>query len=194
VHNKLFFFGSLERVSQSRNQSRTFADRPEFSFSNTDDVAAWNTFWRVDHQVNASNTWAFRHLREYAPQFNVITGNETELSSDDETDLDQTMVGTWTTVVSNTKVNSVRFGGTFESTVHSNPLARALDPAYDRCVPCADGILTGQAQLPPRLRYLSLDIQADDTANFSLDDSYSLEDTFSWFIPRQAQLGVRLGF
>ena len=183
VHNKLFYFGSLERVSQSRNQSRTFADRPEFSFSNTDDVAAWNTFWRVDHQVNASNTWAFRHLRESAPQFNVITGNETELSSDDETDLDQTMVGTWTTVVSNTKVNGLRFGGTLESTVHSNPLARALDPAYGRCVPCADGILTGQAQLPPRLRYQSLDIQADDTANFSLDHSYSLEDTFSWFIP-----------
>jgi hypothetical protein len=183
MHNKLFFFGSLERVAQSRNQSRTFADRPEFSFSNTDDVAAWNTFWRVDHQVNASNTWAFRHLRESAPQFNVITDNETELSSDDETDLDQTIVGTWTTVVSNTKVNGVRFGGTFESTVHSNPGARALEGSYARCVPCDRGILTGQAQLPPRLRYLSLDIQADDTANFSLDRAYSLEDTFSWFIP-----------
>lgn len=194
MHNKLFFFGSLERVAQSRNQSRTFADRPEFSYSSTDDVAAWNTFWRVDHQVNASNTWAFRHLRESAPQFNVITDNETELSSDDETDLDQTMVGTWTTVVSNTKVNGVRFSGTFESTVHSNPLARALDGSYARCVPCDREILTGQAQLPPRLRYLSLDIQADDTANFSLDNAYSLEDTFSWFMPdKLGRHDVKLG-
>jgi TonB-dependent receptor-like protein len=182
VRNKLFFFGSLERVGQSRNQSATFSDRPEFSYSNTDDVSAWNTFWRLDHQVNASNTWAFRHLREYAPQFFVITANESEQSHDDETDLDQTVVGTWTTVVSNTQANTARFGGTFESTVHSNPLARALDGSYARCVPCDRGILTRQDELPPRLRYLSLDIQADDTANFSLDNAYSFEDTFSWFI------------
>ena len=62
---------------------------------------------------------------------------------------------------------------------------RALDGSYAHCVPCDRGILTGQAQLPPRLRYLSLDIQADDTADFSLDNSYSLEDTFSWFIPNK---------
>jgi hypothetical protein len=183
VQNKLFFFGSLERVAQSRNQSGTFAARPEFSYSNTDDVSAWNTFWRIDHQVNASNTWAFRHLREYAPQFFVMSGLETEQSHDDETDLDQTFVGTWTTVVSNTKVNTVRFGLTKEQTVHSNPGARALDGAYGRCVPCPDGIITGQSLLAPRLRYQSLDIQADDTADFSLDDAYSLENTFSWFIP-----------
>ena len=183
LRNRLFFFGSLERVAQSRNQSATFPARPEFSYSNTDDVSAWNTFWRIDHQVNANNTWAFRHLREYAPQFFVMSALETPESHDDETDLDQTAVATWTTVASNTKVNTLRFGGTFESTVHSNPGARALDGGYGRCVPCADGILTGQAQLPPRLRYLSLDIQADDTADFSLDNSYSLEDTFSWFIP-----------
>jgi hypothetical protein len=185
VHNKLFFFGSLERVGQSRNQSGTFPDRPEFNYSNTDNVSAWNTFWRIDHQVNASNTWALRHLREYAPQFFVITDKETPQSHDDETDLDQTVVGTWTTVVSNTRVNSARFGGTFESTVHSNPLARALEGSYARCVPCEREILTRQAELPPRLRYFSFDIQADDTANFSLDNAYSFEDTFSWFIPNK---------
>ena len=186
LRNKLFFFGSIERVAQSRNQSRTFADRPEFSYSNTDDVSAWNTFWRVDHQVNANNTWAVRHLREYAPQFFVMSGVETPQSHDDETDLDQTLVGTWTTVVSNTKVNTFRFGGTFESTVHSNPLARELDGGYGRCVPCGDGIVTGQSLLPPRLSYQSLNIQADDTADFSLDNSYSFENTFSWFIPDKA--------
>jgi hypothetical protein len=82
-------------------------------------------------------------------------------------------------------VNTARFGGTFESTVHSNPGARALDASYGRCVPCDRGILTGQAQLPPRLRYQSFDIQADDTADFSLDNAYSYEDTFSWFIPNK---------
>jgi hypothetical protein len=183
LRNKLFFFATLERVEQARNQTGIFPTRPEINYSNTDDVSAWNTLWRIDHQINANNTWAFRWLREYAPQFNVINNPETVSSNDDETDLDQTLVGTWTTVVSNTKVNTVRFGATLEDTVHANPGTRALDPSYARCVPCPDEIIAGQALLPPRLRYLSFDIQADDTMDFSLDDAYSLENTFSWFIP-----------
>jgi hypothetical protein len=184
LRNKLFFFATVERVVQSRNQQGNFPTRPEFNYSNTDDVSAWNTLWRIDHQVNRNNTWAFRWLREYAPQFDVIEGaQETEQSNDDETDLDQTLVGTWTTVVSNTKVNTVRFGGTLESTVHSNDLVRAQDPAFARCVPCPDSMMLGQSLLPPRLDYLSFDSQADDTMDFSLDDAYSLENTFSWFIP-----------
>ncbi len=184
VRNKLFFFGTVERVVQSRNQQGTFPTRPEFNYSNTDDVSAWNTLWRIDHQINAANTWAFRWLREYAPQFNVIEGaQETVESNDDETDLDQTLVATLTTVVSNTKVNTLRFGATLEDTVHSNPAVRAQDRAYTRCVPCPDEMILGQSLLPPRLDYLSFDSQADNTMDFSLDDAYSLENTFSWFIP-----------
>ena len=56
VRNKLHFFASLERLVQSRNQSKTYPTRPEFSFSTTDDVSAWNTLWRIDHQVTPNNT------------------------------------------------------------------------------------------------------------------------------------------
>src|SRR5215510_3004319 len=184
VRNKLHFFASVERLVQQRNQSKSYPTRPEYSFSTTDDVSAWNTLWRIDHQVTSNNTWAFRWLRESAPQFNVLDGaRDTVESNDDETDLDQTLVGTWTTVISNTKVNTVRVGLTKEQTVHANERLRALDPAYATCDPCPEKILRDQSLLPPILGYLSLNAQADDTADFSLDDSYTAEDTFSWFIP-----------
>ena len=94
IRNKLHFFASLERLVQNRNQSKIYPTRPEFSFSTTDDVSAWNTLWRIDHQISANNTWAFRWLRESAPQFNVLDGaRDTVESNDDETDLDQTLVG-----------------------------------------------------------------------------------------------------
>jgi hypothetical protein len=187
VRNKLHFFASVERLVQNRNQAKTYPTRPEFSFSSTDDVSAWNTLWRIDHQVTPSNIWAFRWLRESAPQFNVLDGTrDTVESNDDETDLDQTLVGTWTTVISNTKVNTVRFGLTKEQTTHSNERLRALKPEYATCTVCPRQMIDDQALLPPILAYLSFNAQADDTMDFSLDDAYTLDNTFSWFIPDKA--------
>jgi hypothetical protein len=187
LKNRLFYFFSLERVTQKRNQSRTFPTRPELNYATTDDVGAWNTFIRYDHQISQNHAWAFRWQREYAPQFNVLDGaNDTLQANDDETDLDQTFVGTLTSVVSNTKVNTVRLGYTKEQTVHSNLLLRALKGEYARCVPCPDQMIGEQSQLPPILAYSGFNLQADDTMDFSLDDSYALEDTFSWFVPSKA--------
>jgi len=184
VRNKLHFFASVERLVQNRNQSKTYPNRPEFSFSTNDDVSAWNTLWRIDHQISANNTWAFRWLRESAPQFNVLDGaRDTVQSNDDETDLDQTLVGTLTSVVSNTKVNTVRLSLTKEQTTHANERLRALDPAYATCTVCPRRMIQDQSLLPPILAYLSFNAQADDTMDFSLDDSYALDETFSWFIP-----------
>ena len=133
IRNKLHFFASVERLVQQRNQSKTYPSRPEFSFASTDDVSAWNTLWRIDHQVTKNNTWAFRWLRESAPQFNVLDGaRDTVESNDDETDLDQTLVTTWTTVLSNTKVNTIRGGLTKEQTTHANARLRALKPDTPR--------------------------------------------------------------
>jgi hypothetical protein len=117
----------------------------------------------------------------------VIANQETLTSNDDETDLDETLVGTLTSVVSNTMVNTFRLGATLEETVHSNDLVRAQQGGkYGRCVPCPIEMIAGQSLLPPRLDYTSFDIQADDTMDFSIDDAYSIEDTFSWFVPNKA--------
>jgi hypothetical protein len=182
--NRLFFFGSVERLVARRNWSRTFTARPEFNYSVASEESAWNTLVRVDHQVTQNHTWAFRWLREIAPQFLRLDGDqETESSYGDETDLDQTFVGTLTSVLSNTKVNTVRFGAVTEDTVHANPAWRALDPAYARCVPCPTDAGLGIVDAPPRLDYETFDSQAATTMDYSIQRSYSIEDTMSWFIP-----------
>ena len=181
--NKLFFFGTLERTVMARNMARTFPTRPEYSFSEVSDEAAWNTMWRIDHQVSPKHSWAFRWLRELAPQYDrPQVGNNALNGLSDETDLDQNLVANWTTVVSNSMVNTVRLGATIEETVHANRGMRAQNAAWESCVPCPDEMLLGQSQLAPRLEYQSVNVNSA-VMDFSLDDAYSIEDTLSWFIP-----------
>ena len=39
--------------SRKRNWSRNFPLRPEFNYATASEESAWNTLWRVDHQLNA---------------------------------------------------------------------------------------------------------------------------------------------
>jgi hypothetical protein len=184
VRNKLHFFVSVERLVVARPWARTFPSRPEFNYSTESEESAWNTMWRIDHQINQKHTWAFRWLREFAPQFQRIDGTtETLESYGDETDLDQTLVGTVTSVLSDTKVNTIRYGATLEDTVHSNPAWRAFKPEYARCVPCPAEAGADQALVGPVLSYDSTNIQAASTMDYSINYAHSLENTFSWFIP-----------
>ena len=184
VRNKLHFFLSLERLIARRNFSKFYPHRPDVSFSTQSEESAWNYLWRVDHQISPKHTWAFRWLTERAPQFNRTEAEQETLTSyGDETDLDQTMVGTLTSVLTDTKVNTVRFGGVLEDTVHANPAWRALKPEYATCVPCPDGAGIDQLLAAPTLDYESFDSQANGTMDYSIQKSYSLDNTFSWFIP-----------
>jgi hypothetical protein len=184
VRNKLHFFGSVERLSIQRNWSRIFAARPELNFTTSSEESAWNTMWRIDHQLSPKHTWAFRWLREIAPQFGRLDGQQETLSSyGDETDLDQTLVGTLTSVLTDSKVNTVRYGLVLEDTVHANPAWRALQPEYARCVPCPEGAGAGIIESGPILDYDSFDIQSNGTMDYSIQKGHSIDDTFSWFIP-----------
>ena len=88
-----------------------------------------------------------------------------------------------TSVLSDTKVNTLRFGAVLEDTVHANPVWRDLKPEYGLCVPCPDGAGIDQAILPPRLDYDQFNIQAADTMDYSIQRGYSIANTMSWFIP-----------
>lgn len=183
LRNRLFFFGTVERVVLARNMTGTYPTRPELNFSAVSDEAAWNTMWRIDHQLTRSNTWAFRWLREYAPQYDrPQVGNNSLTGLSDETDLDQALVGTLTTVVSNTMVNTLRLGATLEDTVHANRGIRAQDAANARCAICPESMLLGQSLLAPRLEYQSVNVLSS-VMDFSINDAYSVEDVFSWFVP-----------
>ncbi len=125
--------------------------------------------WRIDHQLSSKHTWAFRWLRESAPQFNRLDGaQETLTSYGDETDLDQTIVATLTSVLTDTKVNTIRYGLVLEDTVHANPAWRALKPEYARCVPCPDGAGADIVDGGPILDYETFDIQSNGTMDYSI--------------------------
>src|SRR5205814_4878705 len=168
VRNKAHFFFSLERQVDNPNRTKVFPTRPALDFSIAEDRTDWNTLIRFDHQINANNTWAVRWLREWAPQWYTIGTRQvvdpvdrTKSSYQDETDLDQTAVGTLTSVLSNSRVNTVRLARTWEHWWHGNECFRAQGPQGGR-----EGFIFkqepegNQALCPPQLDYLSFLAQA----------------------------------
>src|SRR5262245_20562012 len=131
VRNKAHFFVSLERQVDSPNRSNVFPTRPEYNYALAEDRTDWNTLIRFDHQINRSHTWAVRWLREWAPQWRTMANKRTLDSYQDETDLDQTAVGTLTSVFGNARVNTVRLARTWEHWWHGNQCFRGQTGPYD---------------------------------------------------------------
>src|SRR4029450_12133279 len=184
VKNKAHFFVSLERQVDNPNRSRPFQTRPDLDFSIAEDRTDWNTLIRFDHQINPNHTWAVRWLREWAPQWNTVPSRATLVSLQDETDLDQTAVGTLTSVLGNSRVNTVRVARTWEHWWHGNACFRAQGPAGGQ-----EGFVFGQEDLgrpappPPQLDQISFLGQASTESQGPWDSNYQIEDDYSWFIP-----------
>ena len=70
VKSKLHFFVNLERIDQNRARTININARPDLNFTDFTHDNVWNWMVRVDHQINANNTWAVRWLRETSPQTN----------------------------------------------------------------------------------------------------------------------------
>ncbi len=159
VRNKLHFFFSLERTRTSTGTSPTPSRRvPRCNFATSAAKSRRGTPCGAS-TISSTRSTPGRSAgcRKARPS---STGSrpsrKRSKSYDDETDLDQTMVGTLTSVVSDTKVNTVRDGLVLEDTVHANPAWRALNPEYERCVPCPEGAGADhrEAAPDPRLRHV----------------------------------------
>ena len=72
--DKLHYFLNLERIDQNRGITINIQARPELNFSTFTHDNVWNWMGRIDHQLNANNTWAMRWLRESSPQTNQFPG------------------------------------------------------------------------------------------------------------------------
>jgi hypothetical protein len=191
VRNKAFFFFSLERQVDKPNRTRVFPTRPLLDFSLAEDRTDWNTLVRFDHQINANHTWAVRWLRETAPQFPVVGARQTADSFQDETDIDQTAVGTLTSVFGNAKVNTVRLARTWEHWWHGNACWRAQGPES------WDGFVgqNQQSACPPQLNYTSFLAQASTESQGPWDSNYLIEDDLSWFVPgKMGDHELKFGF
>ncbi|MGE0815333.1 MAG: carboxypeptidase regulatory-like domain-containing protein [Vicinamibacterales bacterium] len=189
VKNRMHFFLSLERQVDNPNRSRVFSSRPELNFSRVEERSDWNTLIRIDHQLTQNHTWAARWLRESAPQFPVIGTRQTEASFQDETDLDQTAVFTLTSVLGNSRVNTVRLARTWEHWWHANECARAQ----------GDEAVQDQSRCPPQLDYLEFLAQASTELQGPWDSNWQVEDDVSWYVPtrrgdHEFKLGARYNF
>jgi hypothetical protein len=190
VKNKAHFFVSLERQIDNPTRTRVFPTRPEFDYSLIEERSSWNTLFRFDHQLSQNHTWAIRYLRETAPQFPTGFGDKTtEESVQDETDIDHTAVGTVTSVLGNSRVNTLRVARTWEHWWHGNPCTRALGEERE-------GSITG---CPPQLDYLSFLAQASTEAQGPWDSNWQIEDDYSWFVPgkkgdHELKFGVRYNY
>ncbi|MCC7242947.1 MAG: TonB-dependent receptor [Acidobacteria bacterium] len=189
VKNKAHFFFSLERQVDNPNRSRVFPTRPEYDFSVVEERSNWNTLIRFDHQLTGNHTWAVRWLRETAPQFPVVGTRQTVESFADETDIDQTAVFTLTSVLGNSRVNTVRLARTWEHWWHANTCARAQ----------GEEAVQDQSLCPPQLDHLSFLGQASTELQGPWDSNWQIEDDFSWFIPgkrgdHELKVGARYNY
>ena len=115
--------------------------RPDLNQPATTETRVWNTLIRFDHQINANHTWAVRWLRESSPQYNQLIGAVTLAAAREESDLDQTIVGTLNSVLG-TKVNILRVGFTQEDGRSRSRLPRCAAVAgwpWEATTPTAHG-------------------------------------------------------
>jgi hypothetical protein len=169
VRDRAHVFGSVERVLMDEGITINIPVRPEFNTTGIEQTRIWNTVVRFDHQINASNTWGVRWLREYSPQFNQIINNRTLAAAEEEDDLDQTVVATLSSVIGNARVNTLRVNWTQEDVAFANP--------------CYNNNGRQQAQCEPTLNFQNFVDQQSDRAQARINDAYQIDNTFSWFVP-----------
>jgi hypothetical protein len=173
VQNKAHFFASVERQVDNPTRTRVYPTRPSLDFSTIEERSSWNTMLRFDHQINSTHTWAARYLRESAPQFPIVGNRQTLSSTSDETDIDEMLVGTLTSVFGNSRVNTVRIAKTWEHWWHGNACTRAL--GFENEV--------NLSNCPAQLDQISFLDQASTEAQGPWDRNYQIEDHFSVFVP-----------
>ena len=179
VRDRAHFFFSLERVRIDEGITINVPARPEFNATTTEETRVWNTVVRADHQITPNHTWGVRWLREASPQFNQIIGAVTLDAAREESDVDQTVVGSLNSVLGNTRVNTLRLAWTQEDVSFGNP--------------CFNNG-RNQALCDPTLNFDTFTTQQSTVAQARVNDAYQLENTLSWFVPgRRGDHDIKTG-
>jgi hypothetical protein len=171
IRDKLHYFVNLERIDQNRGRTMNIPARPELSATSFTHDNVWNWMARVDHQINATNTWTVRWLRETSPQTNqLVNTNYTLRRAEEERDTDWTIVGTLNSVLANTRVNTLKISYTHEDVFFANPGYFENDD---------------QAALEPLLVHQTFEDGIATRANRRMDPAYQVDETFAWFVPNK---------
>ncbi len=171
VRNKMHFFSSLERIVLDGGVTTQIPSRPDLERTDFEKTRVWNTYVRGDHQINASNSWGVRWLRETSPQpVQINAENHTVARYEAETDVDWTLVGNLSSIFGSNKVNTLRASAVKEDVFFGNPRFNAGED---------------QATLPATLMHLSFQDQQSPRANRRLDVAYGADNIFAWFVPNR---------
>ena len=178
VQDKAHFFVSLERRITNPARSYIFPDRgpglPNLNWSQAENWLAWNTMYRVDHQVNGNNSWALRLMKETSPETNRY-GNRTLTSGHDGWDDEHIWVGSYTSVIGNNVVNTVRITRSYENVGGGPPTWWELD---------GPGLRDGQMRnLTPAYAMDSFQDGVAPWAGARVDSQWQYNNTTSWFVP-----------
>lgn len=99
----------------------------------------------------------------------------------EESDVDQTLVGTLSSVFGNNRVNTLRLAFTRENVAFANPGFNSNGRRQD--------------QLSPTLAFLTFTDQQSNVAQARINNAYQFEDTFSWFVPgKKGDHDIKVGF
>ena len=121
VRDKMHFFFSLERILFDNGVTVNVPTRPDLNRNEFGVSRNWNTFIRFDNQLNSANTWGVRWLREASPQPKQVDETWTASRNAEETDVDQTFLGTLSSVIGSTMVNTLRLSYTSEDPALRQP-------------------------------------------------------------------------
>jgi hypothetical protein len=174
VKDKLHYFASLERFSIDRPNTINIPARPDLNATTPTQDRVWNFIVRGDHQVSANNTYSVRWLRETSPQLNQIIGpsatqSATLASAREESDVDQTLSANVNSVLSHTKVSTLRLTWTRENVAFANHCFNTNGRDLSKC--------------QPSLLFQDFIDQQDNTAQARINDGIQVEETLAWFLP-----------
>ena len=168
VRDKMHYFVSYEKQDRDEGRSYSYPTRPDMSFSTVQVTRMQNLMGRLDHQLNANNTYSVRFLWDHQPTINQPLGNPTIDTLSQDKDNDWTLVGNYNRLFGSSKLFNTRLALVHEKPVRGQQLYQE----------------TGDWTLaPPSLVFQSFTAQADiNRADFRNMNSYGLDTTFSWFI------------
>lgn len=183
VRDKLHFFGSFERYVIGTGLTNVFPTRPALNWSEKSGLNGRNYMIRVDHQLNANNTYTFRYLTERQPNRDLLSGDRATLSTRNyELDTDQTASAAYNRVIGSRGLYTVR------ASIETEDIERGAEPGTFLETRRKD-------EEAPVLRYLTFDEQGHTNGHHRNAQAPGLDNVFNWFLPGKAgDHDLKLGF
>jgi hypothetical protein len=167
ILNKMHYFGTYEHYVTRQARTPNIPGRPDINTTKIFPSTTYNVFARVDHQLSPNHTWNFRLVSEYLPSLNTA---DTIAAARTAEDHDQQWGATLSSVLSQNKVNSLRFAMTREDYLDSSVAFKAAGYRQER--------------LLPTLSYNSFTDQQNAKGDGVGEHTYLVNDTLTWTVPK----------